>query len=39
VFVFFLLAYAPHTKFAHIFYRTAAMIYHRMSGRSAPQEG
>jgi quinone-modifying oxidoreductase subunit QmoC len=33
IFVFFLLAYAPYTKFAHIFYRTAAMIFSRYSGR------
>ena len=34
VFVFFLLAYASHTKMAHIFYRTLAMVYARWSGRS-----
>ena len=33
IFVFFLLAYAPYTKFAHIFYRTAAMIFSRYTGR------
>ena len=33
IFVFFLLAHAPYTKFAHIFYRTAAMIFSRYSGR------
>ena len=33
IFVFFLLTYAPYTKFAHIFYRTAAMIFSRYSGR------
>ena len=33
VFVFFLLAYAGYTKMAHIFFRTAAMIYARWSGR------
>lgn len=33
IFVFFLLAYAPYTKFAHIFYRSAAMIFSRYSGR------
>lgn len=37
VFVFYLLAYAPHTKFAHIFYRTAALIYARYSGRNVGQ--
>jgi len=31
--VFFLLAYAGYTKMAHIFFRTAAMIYARWSGR------
>jgi quinone-modifying oxidoreductase subunit QmoC len=34
VFVFFLLAYAGYTKMAHIFFRTAATIYARWSGRS-----
>jgi quinone-modifying oxidoreductase subunit QmoC len=33
VFIFFLLAYAPHTKFGHIFYRVVALIYSRYSGR------
>jgi len=33
VFVFFLFAYAPHTKFGHMFYRTAALVYSRYSGR------
>ena len=32
--VFYLLAYAPQTKFGHIFYRPAAMIYSRYSGRN-----
>ncbi|MDH5559680.1 MAG: quinone-interacting membrane-bound oxidoreductase complex subunit QmoC [Deltaproteobacteria bacterium] len=36
VFVFFLLAFAPHTKFGHLFYRTTAMIYARYCGRSLP---
>lgn len=34
VFVFFLFAYAPHSKFGHMFYRTAALIYARYSGRN-----
>ena len=34
IMVFFLLAYAPHTKFAHLFYRTAAMVYARYVGRA-----
>jgi quinone-modifying oxidoreductase subunit QmoC len=33
VFVFFLLAYAGYTKMGHIFFRTAAMVYARWSGR------
>jgi quinone-modifying oxidoreductase subunit QmoC len=33
VFVFFLLAYAGYTKMAHIFFRAAAMVYARWSGR------
>ncbi len=33
VFVFFLFAYAPHSKFGHMFYRTAALVYARYSGR------
>ena len=32
--VFYLLAYASQTKFGHIFYRPAAMIYSRYSGRN-----
>jgi quinone-modifying oxidoreductase subunit QmoC len=31
--VFFLFFYAPYTKMAHMVYRTAAMLYARMSGR------
>jgi len=34
VFVFFLLAYAGYTKMAHVFFRTAAMVYARWSGRA-----
>jgi len=33
VFVFFLLAYAGYTKMAHVFFRAAAMVYARWSGR------
>ncbi len=33
VFVFFLFAYAPHSKMGHMFYRTAALVYSRYSGR------
>lgn len=31
--VFYLFAYAPYSKFAHIFYRTTALVFGRMSGR------
>ncbi len=34
IFVFYLLAYAPQTKFGHIFYRPVALIYARFSGRT-----
>ena len=33
VMVFYMLAYAPQTKFGHIFYRPIAMVYARLSGR------
>ena len=33
VFVWFLFAYLPYSKFAHILYRTAAMVYARYTGR------
>jgi len=32
--VFYLIAYAPQTKFGHILFRPAAMIYSRYSGRN-----
>ncbi len=33
VFVFFLFAYMPHSKFGHMFYRATALVYARYSGR------
>jgi quinone-modifying oxidoreductase subunit QmoC len=33
VFVWSLFAYAPYSKFAHLFYRTTAMVFVRHSGR------
>ncbi|MBI5636507.1 MAG: quinone-interacting membrane-bound oxidoreductase complex subunit QmoC [Nitrospinae bacterium] len=35
VFVFFLIAYLPFSKFAHMLYRTAAMIYAASNGKTS----
>ncbi|MCP4757167.1 MAG: 4Fe-4S dicluster domain-containing protein [Proteobacteria bacterium] len=34
VFVFFLIAFIPHSKFGHMIYRVTALVYARYSGRS-----
>jgi quinone-modifying oxidoreductase subunit QmoC len=33
IFIWSLFAYAPYSKFAHLFYRTTAMVFAKYSGR------
>jgi quinone-modifying oxidoreductase subunit QmoC len=38
VFVWSLFAYAPYSKFAHLFYRTTAMVFAKYTGREPKQQ-